>query len=397
MGMLRRIGDRFLRDAIKTGADAWRQIVDRTRDGKVKSGAAFLKTVPARHQAFETEAKAEFLDVGRPQAHQRAAQRRHHARGGARDAAAFLVERRTFALGGMGGGCGLRRDRGERLAEFVVQFAGKMTPLFVLHGDEFPRQGVALGQRGLQLLGERVEDVGNGREFGKIETRQPRGKVVGRKLLQPGANGIGRPQRARQRGVDREAKPRQRESHDRKQAARLAPALADLGGRVEGRDRHAPRLAADAQRPRDRFAGMEDGAIQRRVTSGDGNFIGERAAANALAKAADLVPIGDAEAGFHQRRGDPVEVRRSIRRQRKPLRLRQLQRDIPGDGFGDQASPDPGGAVAVEQRIGRDREEANRGKRRDAQCQPQLQIDGAHGARHEIKRLLQALFHRPGI
>ena len=82
----------------------------------------------------------------------------------------------------MGGGGGLRRDRGQRLAEFVVQFAGKMTPLLVLHGDELSRQRVAFGERCLQLLRKRVEDVGNGRELGEIETGQPCGKIVRGKL-----------------------------------------------------------------------------------------------------------------------------------------------------------------------------------------------------------------------
>ena len=134
-----------------------------------------------------------------------------------------------------------------------------------------------------------------------------------------------RPQRARQRGIDRKAKPRQRERHDGKQAAGLAPALADLHGGVEGRDRHALRLAFDEQRLRDRFAGMEDGAIECRVTFGRGSFLGERAAANALAKGADLVLIGDAEARFHQRRRDPLQIRSSLGRQGKPMRLRLLQ------------------------------------------------------------------------
>ena len=96
--MLRRIGDRLLRDAIEICADARRQIVDLAGDGNVESGAALLEAVPARDQAFEAEREAEFLDVGRAQAHQRAAQRFHHARRGARDAPAFLEQRRTFAL-----------------------------------------------------------------------------------------------------------------------------------------------------------------------------------------------------------------------------------------------------------------------------------------------------------
>ena len=79
VGVFRRIGDRLLRDAIEIGADAGRQIVDLADDGNVKSGAALLEAVPARNEAFEAEGEAEFLDVGRTQAHQRAAQRFHHA------------------------------------------------------------------------------------------------------------------------------------------------------------------------------------------------------------------------------------------------------------------------------------------------------------------------------
>src|SRR5258705_13340061 len=39
----------------------------------------------------------------------------------------------AFALRGVGGGGGLRRDGGKRLTEFVVQLAGKVAPLLVLH------------------------------------------------------------------------------------------------------------------------------------------------------------------------------------------------------------------------------------------------------------------------
>ena len=139
--------------------------------------------------------------------------------------------------------------------------------------------------------------------------------------------------------------------------------------------------------------GMKDGAIERGETFGRGGFVGERAAANALAKIAGIVPIGDAEARLHQRRRDPLQIRRPVGRQGKPLRLRLLQRDIPGDDFGDAARLGPGGAVAVKQGVGRDSEEANRRQRRDAQRQPQLQIDGARGARHGFRDLLQAPSH----
>ena len=178
--VLCRIGDRLLRDPIKTGADAGRQIVDLANDGNLKTGAALLKTIPARHQAFEAEGEAEFLDIGRTQAHQRAAQGFHHMRRRARDAPAFLVERRAFALRGVGGGGGLRRDGGKRLAEFVVQLACKMAPLLVLHFDQLSRQGVAFGKRGLQPFGKGVEDAGDDRQFREIETGQARGKIVRR-------------------------------------------------------------------------------------------------------------------------------------------------------------------------------------------------------------------------
>ncbi len=122
-------------------------------------------------------------NVGRPQAHQRSAQRCHQARRGARDAAAFFEQRRTFTLCGVRCRGGLRRDGGERLTEFVVQLACKMTPLLVLYGYQLSRQRIAFGERGLQLLSKRVEDVGNGRKLGEIETGQARGKIVRRKLL----------------------------------------------------------------------------------------------------------------------------------------------------------------------------------------------------------------------
>ena len=90
--VLGRIGDRLLRDPVKTGADAGRQIVDLADDGNLEPGAALLETVPARNQAFEAEGEAEFLDIGRTQAHQRAAQGFHHMRRGARDAPALLMK-----------------------------------------------------------------------------------------------------------------------------------------------------------------------------------------------------------------------------------------------------------------------------------------------------------------
>jgi hypothetical protein len=206
----------------------------------------------------------------------------------------------------MSGGSGLSRDGGKRLTEFVVQLAGKMAPLFVLHSDELSRQCVAFGERRLQFLCERVEDVGNCREFREIEAGQARGKIVRSKLRQPGADRMRRPQGACECGVYREAKPRQRESHDGENATCLAPALGYLGGRVEGRDGHAGGFAFNDQWHRYRFAGMKDGTIECGETFGGGSFVGKRTVANALAEISDIVPVGDTEPWLHQRRRDPL-------------------------------------------------------------------------------------------
>ena len=79
------------------------------------------------------------------------------------------------------------------------------------------------------------------------------------------------------------------------------------------------------------------------------------------------------------------------------MRLRLLQRNIPGDDFGDTAHPGPGDAIAVKQGVGCDREQASRRERRDAQRQPQLQVDGAAATRHGFRGLLQAPSHSHGI
>ena len=160
------------------------------------SGATFLKTVPARNQAFEAEGETEFLDIRWTQAHQRAAQRVHQARRHAGDAPAFGEQRRTFALRGMGGGGSLGRDGGERLTEFVVQFACETPPLLVLHLDQLSRQHVAVGESGLQPLRQRVEDIGDRRQFREVKTGQARREIVRRKPLQPCPDGLRRPQRA---------------------------------------------------------------------------------------------------------------------------------------------------------------------------------------------------------
>ena len=72
------------------------------------------------------------------------------------------------------------------------------------------------------------------------------------------------------------------------------------------------------------------------------------------------------------------------------MRLRLLQREIPGHDLGDTARLGPGDTVAVKQGVGRDGDEANRRERRDAQRQPQLQIDGGRAGRHGVGCLSQA-------
>ncbi len=140
---------------------------------------------------------------------------------------------------------------------------------------------------------------------------------------------------------------------------------------------------------------MEDGAIERGETFGRGDVVGERTAANALAECSGIVPIGDAEARLHQRR-DPLQIRSHLAGPGEPADLGLLQRDILGDDVGDAAELGAGGAVAVNERVGRDRDEANRGERRDAQRQPQLQIDAAP-AGWGVRFLSQALSHFPAF
>jgi len=70
--------------------------------------------------------------------------------------------------------------------------------------------------------------------------------------------------------------------------------------------------------------------------------------------------------------------------------LRLLQREIPGDDIGDTVQPGARGAVAVDQRIGRDGNEADRRERGYAQRQPQFQIDDPDAAGREVCCLSQA-------
>ena len=123
-----------------------------------------------------------------------------------------------------------------------------------------------------------------------------------------------------------------------------------------------PRTAGDRERHRDRFAGTEDGAIERGKTFGCGGFVGRRAVANTLAEGSGTVPIGDAEAGLHQR-CDPLQIGRGIAGQGNPLHL--LQCDVPGNDFRDAAHLGLRDLVTVEQGPGRNRDEANRRERRD--------------------------------
>jgi hypothetical protein len=76
--------------------------------------------------------------------------------------------------------------------------------------------------------------------------------------------------------------------------------------------------------------------------------------------------IGEAETRFHQGRGYALQIWSSLGGKGEPLRLGQLQRDIPGDDFGDPVPLCRRSAVAVKQGVGRDSEETNRRQRRDA-------------------------------
>ncbi len=126
-----------------------------------------------------------------------------------------------------------------------------------------------------------------------------------------------------------------------------------------------PGTAGHEDRHRDRFTRTKDGAVERCEDFGRGHFVGGRPAADALAKRAGVVAVGDAEARLHQRR-DPLQIRRCVDGHGEPLRLRLLQREIPGHDLGDTARLGLRDPVAVKQGVGRDRDEANGRERRDA-------------------------------
>ena len=203
--MLRCIGERFLSDAVETGAEGGRQALEVAAEPDFEAGAAAAAPVPSGDQAFQAGGEPKLVDVGRPQPKQRAAQGFHHLGRDASDAVAFrrkpgIVTRRALA-----GRCGERADRDQALSEFVMKFACQMAALVVLQRDQPPRQFVALGERRAEAFGEVVEHVTDGGQFGEVERRQPGRQVTRGDPGDPGADQPRRAQCARQRRIDQAA------------------------------------------------------------------------------------------------------------------------------------------------------------------------------------------------
>ena len=133
-----------------------------------------LRAVPSCDQALQAGGQAEFLDVRRTQAEQRAAHGFHHVGGGSRNAVAFSQKGGTILRRALPDGGGQGADRGKRLSELIVKLARQVPAFVVLQADQSARQLVALGESRGKPFGKVVEYVADCGKLGKIERRQPR-------------------------------------------------------------------------------------------------------------------------------------------------------------------------------------------------------------------------------
>src|SRR5262249_12556761 len=126
---------------------------DRSRQARKTAGQSDFKaglspaaTVPTGDQTFKACSQPEFIDVGRAQSEQRAAQRLHHVGGCPRNTVAFDQQVRTILCRALADRGSERPDRRQRLPEFVMKLPRQMQALLVLQRDQLPRQLVALSK-----------------------------------------------------------------------------------------------------------------------------------------------------------------------------------------------------------------------------------------------------------
>ena len=135
------------------------------------------------------------LDVLRPQAHQRAAQRVHHALLNRGDLAGILGDVLAPGRGARLDKCRQRDRRRQALAELVVQVAGKGAPLVLLNLQQPRGQRRARRIRAGKILGEIVDGAGDMIELRGAEARQSQCIVTLLQLPQALNDRAGRHQR----------------------------------------------------------------------------------------------------------------------------------------------------------------------------------------------------------
>ncbi len=151
--------------------------------------------------------------------------------------------------------------------------------------------------------------------------------------------------------------------------------MSDQALAIDRRHGLTVRLLAEAHGARRLAARIEKALVQIGEELRRAGIVGRGAAAQALKNFATLRAIGDAQAGRHDRRRDPLQIRELLGRPLDPVALALLQCEILGDHFGDPIRPRPRRAVGLEQNISRGGGETEPRQSDDAQEEPKLQIE----------------------
>ena len=102
-----------------------------------------------------------------------------------------------------------------------------------------------------------IEHITNCRELGEIKRRQADREVIGGDALEACPDRARRPERPRQRGVDKAGQKRQRDGQHRNQAPRFVPRLGRQRCRIDRGNGFADLRAAEEHRPHSFAPGIE--------------------------------------------------------------------------------------------------------------------------------------------
>src|SRR3981189_416359 len=176
------------------------------------------------------------------------------------------------------------------------------------------------------------------------------------------------------RRVNQHARSGQSDGHDDGEATRLPPALSDQALAIDRRHGLTVRLRAEAHGARRLAARIEKALVQIGEELRRAGIAGRGAAAQALKNFATLRAIGDAQAGRHDRRRNPFQIRELVWRPPDPAALALLECEVLGNHVGDPIRPRPRRAVGLEQDVSRGGGETKPPQSDDAQEQPKFQI-----------------------